>query len=76
MLHTPSLSPFLPDRHNFSDSFLGSPALRARLIDAMEAATGFDSVSAWLDHVLREIINVIYGSEILPNTRKSEGIRS
>jgi hypothetical protein len=57
------------------DVILGSPPLRARLVSALAAAAEFGAAKGWLDHILREIINVIYGHEILPSKRITQRIK-
>lgn len=57
------------------DVILSAPLLRARLQGALAAATDFPNVRDWLDHILREIINVIYGREILSSRRLPKSIK-
>lgn len=57
------------------DVIIGSPPLRARLVSTLAAAAEFDAAKDWLDHILREIINVIYGSEILTSKHLPRSIK-
>lgn len=47
------------------DVIVGSPALRDRLIRALAKAADYDNPRAWVDYAFREVINLIYGSEVL-----------
>ena len=44
---------------------LGSPVLRTRLIHVLAKATEYKNAQEWLDYMLREIINLVYGAEVL-----------
>jgi hypothetical protein len=48
------------------DIIMQSPKLRSRLMSQLAKAADSRNIRVWLDDFLRELINVMYGGEILP----------
>lgn len=48
------------------DIIMQSPKLRSRLLSQLAKAADSRNIRIWLDDFLRELINVMYGGEILP----------
>jgi len=52
--------------YSIRDSLLlGPPALRSQLIELFEKATDCQDTRAWMDYILRRLVNLIYGSQVL-----------
>jgi hypothetical protein len=47
------------------DVLLGTQKLRAKFIEMLAQAADSKNDQVWLDYVLREMINLIYGDEVL-----------
>lgn len=51
------------------DVIFGSPELLALFVNLLAKATDYKTVRQWLDYGLREVINVVYGAEVLRQTK-------
>lgn len=49
-------------------AILGSPALRHHLIAILMSAADFHTIEAWMKHMLREILNIVYGEVVFPQS--------
>jgi hypothetical protein len=53
-------------------AILGSTTLRMHLMSILGSAADFGDLKIWLEHVFREVLNLIYGKEVLPQSYKGE----